>query len=196
MIYSYPDTLAYSVLLKRDIEDSSLFGFVGIVNENNLLEIEFADELSSNDQIILDGIVSNHLATYPNSLEYIAATTQHKQEDYIMFGRTLLGDWMRRNTAEGMTIAQSLWVFSRFEEFSINFEPFDILNLSAKKVDMFKMFMSGALPTLYACLLQIEPDPMTEDYHWVTQARIDWVKERVGERLGPGMVAYIESLYS
>lgn len=114
--------------------------------------------------------------------------TDSDQSAAITFSHKLLRDWMRRNTVEGMTIQQSLWVFSRFEEFAIE------INGVSKKVDMFKMFQSGALPTLYYCLLKIQPDPMTESFHWVTQSRIDWVKNEISAWLGTGMTGYIQSL--
>lgn len=114
--------------------------------------------------------------------------TDSDQSAAITFSHKLLRDWMRRNTIEGMTIQQSLWVFSRFEEFTIE------INGVSKKVDMFKMFQSGALPTLYYCLLKIQPDPMTESFHWVTQPRIDWVKNEISAWLGAGMAGYIQTL--
>jgi hypothetical protein len=81
-----------------------------------------------------------------------------------------------------------LWVFSRFEEFQIS------AAFGTKHVDIFKMFYSGAIPTVYYCILRVAPDPMTESYHWLTQARLDWVKGKLEEYLGAGMSAYIQSL--
>ena len=113
---------------------------------------------------------------------------QSDQQAAINFSQTLLRDWMLQNTLEGMTIINSCWVFARFENLTLQF-PF-----GSHKVDLFKMFNAGAIPTLYYCLLKVQPDDMTESYHWVTQARLDWVKTRIASHLGPQAAAYIESL--
>lgn len=123
-----------------------------------------------------------------DQINAIMQITSSEQESAIVFSHKLLRDWMRKNTIEGMTIEQSLWVFSRFEDFTIE------INGTNKKVDLFKMFQSGALPTLYYCLLKIEPDPMTESFHWITQPRIDWVKNEIATWLGNSMASYIGSL--
>jgi hypothetical protein len=110
------------------------------------------------------------------------------QESAIKFTNKLLRDWMRKNTIEGMNIAQSLWIFSRFEEYTIQIAG------QTKTVDLFKMFASGAIPTLYYCLLKVQPDPMTESYHWLTQERLDWVKNEVENWLGPQTTNFIKSM--
>ena len=110
------------------------------------------------------------------------------QQASINFTQSLLREWMLQNTLEGMSIIQSCWVFSRFENIELTF-PF-----GSKKVDLFKMFMSGAIPTLYYCLLKVQPDNMSESYHWVTQARLDWVKTRLETHLGTTTANYIKSL--
>jgi hypothetical protein len=113
---------------------------------------------------------------------------KNTQQQNIEFGQQLLQDWMRKNSLEGMTIDQSLWVFSRFEALYLD------LPWGNSRIDLFKLFQAGALPTLYYCLFKITPDDMTESYHWVTSERIDWVKERVANHIGAGMTAYIQQI--
>lgn len=120
-------------------------------------------------------------------LELLAASYPD-QESAIMFSKKLLSDWMRKNTLEGMTIQQSLWVFSRIEDFSI------LIDGTNKKVDLFKMFQSGAIHTLYYCILRFTADDMSKPYHWVTQERINWVKAKIEEYLGAPTCAYIQTL--
>ena len=114
--------------------------------------------------------------------------TRADQEAAVNFTRSLLLDWMRQNTLEGISLQQSLWVFSRFETFEIS-APW-----GSSRVDIFKMFNSGAIPTLYYCLCKVQPDSMLEQYHWLTQARIDWVKDRIASHIGAGMASYLSSL--
>ena len=118
----------------------------------------------------------------------LMASTQPDQESALIFTTKLLKDWMRKNTIEGMSIQQSVWVFSRFEEFTV------VINGQTRKVDIFKMFSSGAIPTLFYCLLKVQPDPMTEPYHWVTQERINWVLNELETWLGPSVSGYIRTL--
>jgi hypothetical protein len=115
-------------------------------------------------------------------------STRSDQDAAIEFGQQLLKDWMRQNTLEGMNIKQSLWMFARFESIIITF-PW-----GAAEVDIFKMFQSGAIPTLYYVLLRLQPDAMTLPHHWLTQARIDWVKTRVESYLGAPVCSYIQTL--
>ena len=110
------------------------------------------------------------------------------QDAAMSFSRQLLSDWMRQNTIDNINLYQSLWVFHRFENFTIT------QAWGTGHVDIFKMFQSGAVPTLYYTLLRIQPDDMTQTYHWLTQARIDWVKQRLVDFMGAGMAGYIATL--
>jgi hypothetical protein len=136
----------------------------------------------------LDVLISNHSTSFQTDFNYLMSVSEKTQEQNINFGRTLLHDFMRKNIIEGMNIKQSLWVFARFEEFTIS------CDFGSKRVDFFKMFQSGAIPTAYYCLSQVAPDTMTETYHWLNQERLDWIKVQIQGYLGPGMVAYIDSL--
>lgn len=106
----------------------------------------------------------------------------------INFCEQLLKKWMRRNLVLGITIQQSLWVFSRFEEFKIDIDG------QQMHIDIYKLFQSGAVPTLYYCMTKIQPDDMTKSYHWLTQECIDWVKNQIEEFIEPETVAYIKSI--
>lgn len=119
----------------------------------------------------------------------VLETTKADQEAAIQFTRQLLHDWMRQNTIEGMNLQQSLWMFSRFEGVTIS-TPWN----TAQSIDLFKMLYVGAVPTVYYCLLRVQPDDMTQPYHWLTQARIDWFKSRIEEYIGADTAAYIGSL--
>jgi hypothetical protein len=188
MQYYYTTQYNAEILEKAIKEQSYGSEYQSITGLGNQLALIFENELSTEDKDHLDNLVSDHGANFLSSFDYILQTTANTQEQNINFGKQLLHDWMRRNTLEGINIMQSLWVFSRFEEFTVS------CDFGQKHVDLFKMFQSGALPTVYYCLLQVEPDPMTEDYHWLTAERLEWVKEKVEAYLGNGTITYIQSL--
>ena len=174
----------------RDSELTSKYQGMEYAPDTQQLKVIFSESLTKEEQDDVANIVSDHSNTYFSSFDFLLESLRKTQKENIAFGQKLLHDWMRKNTLEGMTIKQSLWVFSRFEEFEI------ACDFGYKKVDIFKMFNSGALPTAYFCILQVEPDPMTEDYHWLTQERIGWVKEQIEEFIGEGAAGYIPHLVS
>lgn len=115
--------------------------------------------------------------------------TKPDQDTDIIFTKQLLYDWMRKNAKEdGMNIYQSLWVFARFERFQMT------MPWGTDHYDLFKLFNAGAVPTLYYCLCRVEPDDMSQTYHWLTQERIDWFKSKIQEHIGISMAYYIASL--
>jgi hypothetical protein len=188
MIYTY--TTQYNAMILQSAIKSQTYGslYSSLCGLGNQLELHFTQALSETDKQHLDNLIAQHGGTFQSSFDYMFQASINSQEQNINFGRTLLHDWMRRNTLEGMNISQSLHVFSRFEDFYVNFGN------GPKKVDLFKMFYSGAIPTIYFSLLQVAPDSMVESYHWLTQERLDWVKNQVANYLGANMVAYIHSI--
>jgi hypothetical protein len=154
------------------------------------ISIHYSDSLSTLEVEEIDQLVIDHQNNTQTSFDFILEASRTNQQEAITFGQGLLHDWMRKNVIEGMSIKQSLWVFSRFEDFYIDSD------WGSRKVDVFKMFQAGAMPTVYYCLLQVTPDPMTEDYHWITEARMEWILLRVRAYIGEGMANYIESLVS
>jgi hypothetical protein len=119
-------------------------------------------------------------------------TTISDQAAAIDFCTDLMNTFVRNNTNEGITIEQSLYLFARLGNLTIAREwpdmPGDV------KVDLSTLMQTGAIPTLYFVLLRLTPDDMTQPYHWLSQARIDWMKGKIEEFIGLGMAAYIQSL--
>jgi len=188
MQYTY--TTQYNAPILESAVKAQTYGqyYSSLCGLGNQLELHFTQALSNEDKTHLDSVVSDHANNFQTSFDYNFLASVNTQEQNINFGRGLLHDWMRRNTLEGMSVNQSLHVFSRFEDFYVDF------GYGPKKVDLFKMFQSGAIPTVYFCILQVAPDSMLETYHWLTQARLDWVKERLEDYLGAGMTGYIQSI--
>ena len=188
MKYDYNFTNLNIEILDKDIK--AIFGakylYLSALGTN--VSFYFTELLNETEYAQFDAAIISHDANISSSFDYQLAMAQTSQDENISFARDLLSTWIRKNTLEGMSIPQSLWVFSRFETFNV---PTPNGNW---RVDLFKMFNTGALPTLYYCMLRIQPDDMTQTYHWLTQTRLDWVKTKIEERLGSGMINYINSL--
>jgi hypothetical protein len=161
--------------------------FYGLSQSNNTISLN-TDILTEQEQDGAAAVINAHFSTAHTTFDFIFEASKQTQQANISFGQNLLHDWMRKNVLEGMSIKQSLWVFARFEDFKIN------CDFGEKHVDLFKMFQSGAIPTVYFCILQIQPDDMTQPYHWLTQERLDWVKEKIELHIGQGMASYVQSL--
>jgi hypothetical protein len=187
-VYNYLNVSAYIPLLDSQLKNSGIPNYTHVSYFGQDLQVYFSESLGIEDKESLDVLIQDHSLNHTSTFDYNFESSKVSQEQNIHFGQSLLHDWMRRNTLEGMSVNQSLWVFSRFEEFTVN------AIFGTKHVDLFKMFQSGAIPTVYYCILRVTPDDMTQSYHWLTQERINWVKERLENFLGAGMVAYIQSL--
>lgn len=166
------------------LEFQNSFSHLSHSNETLVVHNSFSEAQA----VQASDIINNHLNSYNSTFDYIFESTKNSQQQNINFGQTLLHDWMRKNIIEGMSVLQSVWVFSRFETFEVN------AGFGNARVDLFKMFQSGAIPTVYLCLLQVQPDDMTQPHHWLTQVRIDWVKEQIEAYIGPSMANYIQTL--
>ena len=190
--YSYTQaTFLHADTLDHKIKESALAAnYTGLHSEGLSVTLEFSVALTAQEEADLNTLVTDHDNNGSTDQYYQLMNSQASQAASIAFGDKLMHDWMRQNQIEGITIEQSAWVFSRFEEYQVNF------GAGLKHIDMFKLFLSGAIPTAYYAILGVAPDDMTQSYHWLTQARLDWVKSQIEAYLGAGMVAYIQNLYN
>jgi len=188
--YNFTNVTSFnSDLLDKELKESSLgLKVSGLSFTGSTIAVHCILELTAQEHLDLTDLLDSHTLNHASSFDHQMIVSKESQIANVNFGQALLNDWIRKNTLEGMSVYQSLWVFSRFEEFEVT------TVFGTKKIDLFKVFQAGAIPTLYYCILQIQPDSMLETYHWVTQARIDWIKERVEEYLGAGTVGYIQGL--
>ena len=175
----------YPQILDEELSEQYPGNYHSLDYGSSNLTLRFTNSV---DEQALQDSISTHSSAYRSSFDYIFESSAQTQEAAINFGRQLLHDWMRKNTLEGMSVKQSLWVFSRFESFTLQTE------FGQKHVDLFKMFYAGAIPTVYYTILRVVPDDMTQSYHWLNQARLDWVKDRIKEYLSPQMISYLENL--
>lgn len=113
-----------------------------------------------------------------------------QQEAAINYCREVYREMIIRNVKDGINIMQSTYLFSRFEQYEYTIPGTN----QTIKVDLFKLLETGAIPTLYYHLLRVQPDDMTQPYHFLTQERLNWLKSKFREWLGNETASYIESL--
>ena len=183
--FLHADTLDYNIK-----ESALAANYTGLHSEGLNVIIEFSVALTAQEETDLDALVADHDNNGSTDQHYQIMNSQASQAASIAFGDKLLHDWMRQNQVEGITIEQSAWVFSRFEEYQVNF------GAGLKHIDMIKLLLNGAIPTAYYSILGVAPDDMTQPYHWLTQARVDWFKSQMEDYLGADTVASIQALYS
>lgn len=188
MQYNYTKSDFNLSVLHKEIASSAIGqNFVGASSLGTEITVKYTTALDQAQKTQLDSLIAAHS---PSSFDYQFEVSRENQEAAIEYGSRVIKDWMRKNSLEGISIVQSLWVFSRLEEISVGF-PF-----GTKHVDIFKMLQGGALASSYYCLLAVAPDDMTQPYHWVTSDRLNWMKQELAIYLGPGQVNYIEGLFS
>ena len=113
-----------------------------------------------------------------------------QQEAAITYCKSVYREMVIRNVQDGINIIQSTYLFSRFEQYEYTIPGTD----KTVKVDLFKLFETGAIPTLYYHLLRVQPDDMTQPYHFLTEERLNWLRQKFRDWLGHETAAYIESL--
>jgi hypothetical protein len=100
------------------------------------------------------------------------------REFEIIFANNLLKEWIIKSNLNNISIEQKLWTYSRLENFSLKFNEVTI------KLNLIKLFQLGEIETLYYCLLKLEPDPMTENFHFIKQEDIDWLTSKIESWIG------------
>lgn len=97
------------------------------------------------------------------------------KESAEKFLRRLMLDITDEYNQAGITDVQGLWVYHRFRKVDVNGMQLSIADLIAPFCDV------GAIYYLFA---NMQPDAMTEPYHWMTQERIDSIRNKIGVFLG------------
>ncbi len=98
-----------------------------------------------------------------------------------MFADNLMQRLKEKNMQEGLSsIDQSAWVHHRMRK--IDFTLSD--TTTVVQIDLMNLIISGDIETAEYVLGQLAPDDMTQTYHWLTQARIDWIRNEIRSYLG------------
>ena len=123
--------------------------------------------------------------------EWAAKLDEYKQpipdqaalaRDYLIKDRKQFADEMmqrfkNRNMVEGVNVVQALWLHHRTRAWEVHLPP--QMGGYTYIVDILNMAVSGDLETAYFALRFGVLDDMTEPYHCVDQALIDWLKNEL-----------------
>lgn len=174
--YSVPQDFSSGCIanqLHTQIENSAtVTDFSGVTIVDDEVSIEGA---SLNDETGLDAVIAAHV---PNTtIIAISKTVQQNKE----FADDMMQRLKEKNIAEGLdTIDKSAWVHHRLRKVDYTMDD----TVTVIQLDVLNLVVSGDIETADKVLGQISPDDMTEDYHWLTQARIDWIRNEIRTYLG------------
>ena len=97
------------------------------------------------------------------------------------FADKLLQKLKEKNIAEGLSnINQSAWVHHRLRK--IDYVLSD--GITVVQLDIMNLVVSGDVETAEQALGQLTPDDMTKSFHWLTQDRVDWIRNEIRAYLG------------
>ena len=160
-----------SQLHQEIVDDGCVTNFSGVS--------EFGDQLhihgDSMDETALDSVINFHTPNY-TSIVIENTVAQNKQ-----FADELMQKLKEKNIAEGLaSIDQSSWVHHRMRKVDYTLSD----ETTVVQLDVMNLVVTGDIETAEQVLGQMDPDDMTEDYHWLTQARIDWIRNEIRTYLG------------
>lgn len=150
--------------------NGSVTNFLGIT--------KFGDSVSINgdsmNEINLDAAIVAHT---PNLTQvYIHNTVIENKA----FADDMMQRMKERNILEGLSgIDQAAWVHHRFRK-----TDYVLDDGPTVQIDVLNLVVSGDIETAEHVLGQMLPDDMTEVYHWLTQDRLDWMRNEIRAFLG------------
>jgi hypothetical protein len=121
--------------------------------------------LNTNDVHYIYEILSPSIEDlYSKTIEnfYTTLPRKYSASQLRIEGQGISDKFIQRNIDEGINDEQSVWLLSR-----------------ASQVSMF--LMVGAIGDAAATLQAMEPDDMTESFHWITQDRINNILQDITE---------------
>lgn len=153
------------------IADGSVTDFVGLSSLGDSLLIEGA----SMNEAGLDAVIAAHV---PN---YVAIVIRNTVQENKVFADNLIQRLKEKNVLEGLnSLDQSAWVHHRMRKIDYTLSD----TTTVVQLDLMNLVVSGDIETAEQALGQMVPDDMTETYHWLTQVRIDWIRNEIRAYLG------------
>lgn len=147
-------------------------GFEGLLADDLTLII-LGDEIV--DEFALDSLVLNHETNY--QLLFIEGSVVQNKA----FADDLIQRFKKKNLSEGLSsIDQAAWVHHRLRKMDYTLSD----NQTVIQLDVLNLVVSGDIETAFFCLGQLEPDSMNEEYHFLSQERIDWLRSEIAQYLG------------
>jgi len=163
--------------LHNEIKDSgSIHNFHGITSNDTDLWV-------GGDLILNDTELSEVMADHVPDFTTIDVTKS--VQDKKNFASKLVKDIKQRNILEGLdTIDQAAWVHSRFRKTGFTLSD----GITVVQIDVLNLMYSGDIETADMVLEQMIPDNMSQPYHWLSELRIDWIRNQIREYLGRPLV--------
>lgn len=173
-VYSVTSDLTSGVILHQldtqIAESLSVTDYEGLSKEGDMLCVLG----SSMDETALDAVISAHV---PNTtIVYIHNTVRENKD----FADDMMQRMKERNLLEGLSsIDQAAWVHHRLRKTDY------VLDAGATvQIDVLNLVISGDIETAEHVIGQMSPDDMTQAYHWLTQDRLDWIRNEIRTYLG------------
>lgn len=175
--FSLSDTASGDIneaLFRDQVAQSSLpltlMNFIRVSQEVNLV---FGTDIGVSDEQILQTLVQTHAGLGVN----LSKTVQVNK----IFADEMMQSIKEKNLLEGLSsIDQAAWVHHRLRK--IDYTLSDATTVV--QIDVMNLIVSGDIETAEFVLGQMTPDDMTESYHWLTQARLDWIRNEIRSYLG------------
>lgn len=151
--------------------DGSVVNFVGLS--------QFGDNLTVNGDSMneagLDAVIAAHV---PDMTSIVIENTVVANKQ---FADSMMQEMKEKNLLEGLSsIDQAAWVHHKLRKVDYTLSD----ETTIVQIDILNLVVSGDIETAEHALGQMPPDDMTESYHWLTQARIDWIRNEIRTYLG------------
>lgn len=174
-VYSVANDFSQGVILDQlndqIIADGSVTNYNGLTLDGDNLSV-LGDSMNETG---LDAVIASHV---PNMMQIVVQNTVQQNKT---FADELMQRLKEKNILEGLSsIDQSAWVHHRLRKLSFTLSD----GVTQVYLDLMNLVVSGDIETAEQALGQMTPDDMTEAYHWMTQARIDWIRNEIRTYLG------------
>jgi hypothetical protein len=142
----------------------------GAQQKQSVLTVYTSEALTPQELAELQTVVVNHVA---NFIPQIVSKTVSENKK---FADNLMERLKNKNLIEGLSsVDHAAWVHHRLRK--VNYTLSD--ETTVTQLDIMNLVVSGDIETAEHALGQMTPDDMTESYHWLTQERIDWIRNEI-----------------
>jgi len=173
--YSIANDVPEGFILEQINQEIADSGEVTNYGGVTIVEDDFKVYGDSMNESGLNTLISNHV---PNPTPFIIQNTVRQNKD---FADNLMQKLKEKNILEGLnSIDQSAWVHHRMRK--VDYTLSDATTVV--QLDVMNLVVTGDIETAEHALGQMSPDDMSEDYHWLTQDRIDWIRNEIRDYLG------------
>lgn len=152
--------------MKRDILD---------YQGNKIGELELPDDTSEE---VWQKKLSFYTQTPPSPQEISDSRLQFTIEERIVWAKSMLQRFKKRNIGLGINAPQSLWLHHRMRALEINFMGIPMVQ------DIVNMAASGDIETACLAIMYSVPDDGSQPYHWYTIETRQWLINEMKSYLG------------